>query len=458
MSYLKSILLHIAFSGLCCLPSVAYGQAHPMFVLKTNLLHAATTTPNLGVEMAVHPRWSLDLWGAYNQINYKGNISLRHYLIQPEARYWFRRTFKGHFVGAHLLGGEYNIGGISFISAMKEHHYKGYLAGGGFSYGYQWRFGKNWGLEVSLGAGFLTMKYDKYECRECAVLQARYKRNYFGPTRAAISLVYTLKGKSPRDVSPHLDEPELPRRSHGSGGDTYNQVFVQALASVSEATDSLRFALQQIAQENLRYRARLDSLQALQFAGRTVVPVRYEQRSSRGVMYLQYPQGGTRIQPEFEDNRRELARLDSLLYPLLADSTVTIRSIRLTGYASPEGRYDVNVNLANRRIVEVMNYLHSIYQLPDKSVFQLTAVAEDWDGLAAAIEASDKQYKKEVLRIIRTIPLFDGRELELMKLQYGNPYREMVTDFFPRLRRTEFVVEWETRYPRVVDAPNEIER
>ncbi|RGN66559.1 hypothetical protein DXB60_04355 [Bacteroides fragilis] len=45
----------------------------------------------------------------------------------------------------------------------------------------------------------------------------------------------------------------------------------------------------------------------------------------------------------------------------------------------------------------------------------------------------------------REVPLFDGRELRLMEIGHGDPYRTMLKDWFPGLRRTEFVVEWERK-------------
>lgn len=417
----------------CCLANVYCQQVN----IKTNLLHAATTTPNLGVEFSVHPRWTIELWGAYNLIDYKGDASLRHYLVQPEARFWLKQAFHGHFFGVHVLGGKFDIGGLSFISSMQEHYYRGHLAGGGFSYGYQWKLGKRWTVEASLGIGFLTMKYDKYRCQGCAAMEARYKRNYLGPTRAAVSLVYTLesgKAKAARATRRQL---------------AFEAAYARALTDSvptpdpCRETDSLQAALRRVEEQNRCYREALDSLKTMQKSRQETVPMQME--AGCGVMYIEYPLNVTRVLPGFSKNRLELARIDSLLRPLLADSTVVIRSIKLTGYASPEGHYDHNVNLANRRIVGVMDYLSDAYALPSQSVFRLTAVAEDWDGLARALEASDRPYKKDALQIIRTVPLFDGRELELMKLRRGDPYREMLTDFFPRLRRTEFVIEWERK-------------
>lgn len=423
--------------GIACLLALWFATAaySQQVTLKANLLHAATGTPNLGVEFAVHPRWTVDLWGAYNLIDYKGSASFRHYLLQPEARYWFGEAFRGHFAGAHLLGGKFDIGGFGFIPSMKEHYFRGSLWGGGLTYGYQWKVGRRWRLEAALGVGFLTMTYDKYRCQGCAAMEARYKRNYLGPTRAALSLVYTLKEKKSTRTA----------RLQAVFDAAYKEALASASGTPCPEADSLRQVLHSVEEQNRLYRITLDSLRAL----RRTVPDNeadtLQLESGRGVMYIQYPLNVTRVLPGFAHNRHELMRIDSLLHPLLTDSTVVIRSIRLTGYASPEGRYEHNVNLANRRIIGVMNHLSENYPILNQSVFRLTAIAEDWDGLAHALQASDKPYKADALRIIREVPLFDGRELKLMELRRGDPYREMLTDFFPRLRRTEFVIEWERK-------------
>jgi len=85
-------------------------RAQQRLALKVNLLHAATTTPNLGVEYAFSPRMSAEIWGAYNLIDFRGDFSLRHYLAEVETRYWFDRPFSRHFVGAHALAGRVDGG------------------------------------------------------------------------------------------------------------------------------------------------------------------------------------------------------------------------------------------------------------------------------------------------------------------------------------------------------------
>ncbi len=196
-------------------------------------------------------------------------------------------------------------------------------------------------------------------------------------------------------------------------------------------SDSLRQARETIRQFIVLKERLLDSLDAL------------ADHSCRGIMYLAYPVGRTPLLPDFGDNRQELSRIDSVLRPLLADTTVTIRSVTLTGYASPEGKYDHNARLAALRVANVLKHLCRAYPAIDQTLFRAYSVAEDWEGTVRLLHESDKPYKEEVLQIIRECNIFDGREARLIRLRNGDPYRDMLKDIFPRLRRTEFVVEWE---------------
>ena len=56
--------------------------------IKTNLLYDATTTMNLGIEFGLAPKWTLDISGNYNPWTFSENRKMKHWLIQPEARYW----------------------------------------------------------------------------------------------------------------------------------------------------------------------------------------------------------------------------------------------------------------------------------------------------------------------------------------------------------------------------------
>jgi hypothetical protein len=70
---------------------------------------------------------------------------------------------------------------------------------------------------------------------------------------------------------------------------------------------------------------------------------------------------------------------------------------------------------------------------------------EDWDGLRDLVAASSMPGRDEVLRIIDTVPVWDaanrrGRESELMRLDGGDVYRDMVKILFPELREATFII------------------
>ncbi len=178
----------------CC--AAAYGQKA---AVKSNLLYDATATINLGVEAGLAPRWSIDLSGNYNGWTLSRGRRWKHWLVQPEARYWFCDRFAGHFIGAHLLGGQYNVGGIKTrlsmlgtdFSHLRDYRYQGWFAGAGVAYGYAWILGRHWNLEAELGFGYIYTKYDRFRCVGCGKKVAENRpHHYVGPTKAAINLVY----------------------------------------------------------------------------------------------------------------------------------------------------------------------------------------------------------------------------------------------------------------------------
>lgn len=188
------IALTIIMSGLCHLASAQHVG------LKSNLLADAALSPNLGVEVGLAPKWTLDLSGQLNSWNINDR-RWRHALLQPEARYWFCRRFAGHFVGVHALGGQYNFGNInlpfSFLGTdfrqLKDTRHQGWYAGGGVAYGYTWILSRHWSFEAEIGVGYAYTRYDVYPCAECGTrIAAGRHHHYVGPTKAALNIVFNF--------------------------------------------------------------------------------------------------------------------------------------------------------------------------------------------------------------------------------------------------------------------------
>ena len=165
--------------------------------LKNNLVYDATLTPNLSLEIALAKKITLDLGGGYNPFTFSDHKKFKHWLAQPELRFWMCEKFNGTFWGIHAHGGEFNVSNLDlpfdFMQQLRDHRYEGYFYGGGISIGHQWVLAKHWNLEASIGGGYARVEYDKYECKECAPKLKSDHYNYFGVTRATLSIVYIFR-------------------------------------------------------------------------------------------------------------------------------------------------------------------------------------------------------------------------------------------------------------------------
>ena len=186
----KILLLAIMVLGIAATP-----RAQDV-ALKTNFLYWASATPNLGIEASIADKPSLQLFYGWNPWKYSETKSTRHWLLMPEYRYWFCQAFNGWFVGAHLMGGEFNVSGIDVPlgvwDGLKDHRYEGWFLGGGITAGYQWVLSKHWNFEASIGVGYDYIKYKTFKCGNCGEKLNSSHKHYVGPTKAALSLIYTL--------------------------------------------------------------------------------------------------------------------------------------------------------------------------------------------------------------------------------------------------------------------------
>ncbi|MDE6270419.1 MAG: DUF3575 domain-containing protein [Muribaculaceae bacterium] len=172
------------------------------FAVKSNLLYDATATVNIGAELRLSRKWSFDLSGNMNFWSFSEGKRWKHWLLQPEARYWFCRSMGGHFLAFHALGGQYNVGHVDldFLSFLgknfkefKDNRHQGWYGGAGVGYGYSWLLSRHWNLEAEIAVGYIYTRYDVYRCAGCGKkIASDLTHHYFGPTKAALSIVYVF--------------------------------------------------------------------------------------------------------------------------------------------------------------------------------------------------------------------------------------------------------------------------
>ena len=188
------------FISLVCLVMTTLAVSGQVAV-KTNVAMDALAIPNAGIELGLSKKLTLDVPVYYNpfkQVMWReqeGKL-FKLFMVQPELRYWFCDKFNGHFLGLHGMGGAYNTTGIDLpfspFDDLADFRYKGHFYGGGIRYGYQHILSRHWSLEATLGIGYAYVRYKKYPCEDCKPMADKGTENYFGPTRAALNLIYVF--------------------------------------------------------------------------------------------------------------------------------------------------------------------------------------------------------------------------------------------------------------------------
>ncbi len=182
--FIIACMLIAAFPGEAASQSIA---------IKSNVLYDVTGTINLGGEIRCDNKHSFHLGINYNPWNRGENKKMKHFLIQPEYRYWFDETFIGNFVGVQAHFAQYNFGGTTPFRTVKDNRYQGNLIGVGVTYGHQWILSPFWSLEASLSLGYAHLTYDKYGPAKGDALIEKSHANYVGPTQIGISFIYFIQ-------------------------------------------------------------------------------------------------------------------------------------------------------------------------------------------------------------------------------------------------------------------------
>ena len=160
--------------------------------MKSNLLYDAVAIPSFGIETKITKSTTLDISGTYDPITFSNNRKWKNWTVQPELRRWGCVPFSGMFVGVNALAGGFNLANVSFAKVANK-RVQGTFYGGGITLGYHKILSPRWGLESALSVGYVHTDYSRYRCGSCGYKEMNFHKDYVGPTRLSISLVYMIK-------------------------------------------------------------------------------------------------------------------------------------------------------------------------------------------------------------------------------------------------------------------------
>lgn len=159
---------------------------------------------------------------------------------------------------------------------------------------------------------------------------------------------------------------------------------------------------------------------------------------------VEFPVNKTVLLPDFRGNAAELAKITASIDSVRNDKDVTIESISITGFASPEGSYANNKRLAEGRTASLCNYVETLYAFP-KGLIKLASVPEDWDGLREWVEQSNIANRDAILAIIGDKALAPDARDQKIKRSFPNEYAFLLANVYPTLRHSDYRIQYTVR-------------
>lgn len=165
-------------------------------------------------------------------------------------------------------------------------------------------------------------------------------------------------------------------------------------------------------------------------------------RSLSGSAYIDFIVNRTNINPNYRNNKVEIAKIQATIDSVKSDADITLTSVSIKGFASPEGNYANNERLAKGRTESLKKHVQNLYDFaPD--FIKTSYEPEDWAGLKNYVIASDLENKDEIIKIINSDLEPDKKELAIRT--YGNDYLHLLTNCYPALRHSDYKVEYTIR-------------
>ena len=153
--------------------------------VRTNVLGLATGTVNVGVDVAVADKWSVDVSGYWNLISTErlqfnvlvGTVAVRRWRFEPHV---------GLFYGIHATAAKYKVGNTG-------RRYYGWTGGAGASVGYCWMLSRRWNFSLEGGLGVFYMRDTLWHPDSSSledILLRHCKRVLLAPSKIEVAFSY----------------------------------------------------------------------------------------------------------------------------------------------------------------------------------------------------------------------------------------------------------------------------
>ena len=174
--------------------------------------------------------------------------------------------------------------------------------------------------------------------------------------------------------------------------------------------------------------------------------------ASNGQIQLVFPIGKSKLDLNNETNRTELASMEQKFYEIANSPGASIKAFKITGTASPDGRYALNQKLAEARMNSAQKIILS--KLPAdirEGIFSATtAEVAPWTAVVDMLRADSLNSEADAIAgIISKYKSHDDQSKYIRNLPF---YRTVLQNkYLPRLRKVEYTITYDIR--RVLSIP-----
>lgn len=264
----------------------------------------------------------------------------------------------------------------------------------------------------------------KYNGKEVAGQSATFQGEKVEDNNTSISYklggTYTMKttfayesGMEQSDLYARFDaklgkkKVSVPEVKIGYGVVTTSELLGRCIGSASTAQDAFQRVIEQKHEANIKFLIGQANL-------------RTSELSSVSIQDL------VKILKEINDMQEERA----------------LQGIDVSAYASPDGAYNMNEKLAERRQNVSADYVRQ--QMKKAKVngdVNVRYTAEDWDGFQELVSKSNLQDKDLILRVLSMYQDPEEREQQIRNM--SSVYTEIASGIMPELRRARLMVNYE---------------
>ena len=185
------------------------------------------------------------------------------------------------------------------------------------------------------------------------------------------------------------------------------------------------------------------------FAAKDLTDTRYipkpekQLRNTNGEINLRFLMNKAEFDTTDPQNAAEIEKLRKQMESIATSEGTTIQALTLEGTSSPDGKYDSNLRLAQKRMNFASNYMRSLMPegLRSSIKFSSDAKVASWNDVTALLRKDDKNQEADQMEsTLKRIRDIDDQSRAMRRLPF---YKSLLMNtYLPQLRRVNYELNY----------------